>query len=452
MPINAPLVSPFAPRSIPNLLQEYLNRIAAGLFARPAGAAAGDRTDAAAAERGERLSVAAVRLAFCSHAATRRWLVHQEGLLLAARIRLGERSIPPPPPPLQTNQRQPNAGGLGSIPDGGGIGGDGSASAVTRTSVVYANQSRAQPPPPLEGHRWVEFERAFSLIRGREVTLFEGWAAVPDDLMYHVEVADQSSALSDELEATWRRLEHMRVTPGSAAKGAVSPGLMPLLAQLALWRPEPDEYLNRRSNSRVYDGGMRWPGNASEGGSSGGGGGGGGEGKGVDSTGGGQDGGALRCGGADSGLPYGPRRGWRRGWRKDKRRLGQRGGAASGPPSSLPTPGVAGSAVGAALAAPPALGMQTAFGRLPTGPFFTALGVDAKRVLRVLRKGGAAASTGPTARPFPLCMRRHLAGLQSNHHLRHHARHQLTLFFKAGATVHFASRREKPVDPLSTTR
>ncbi len=58
------------------------------------------------------------------------------------------------------------------------------------------------------------------------------------------------------------------------------------------------------------------------------------------------------------------------------------------------------------------------------------VGADAKRVLRVLRKGGVAASNGPTARPFPLCMRRHLAGLHSNRHLRHHARHQLTLFFK----------------------
>jgi hypothetical protein len=37
----------------------------------------------AAAERGERLSVAATRLAFCGHHATRRWLVTQEGQGLA---------------------------------------------------------------------------------------------------------------------------------------------------------------------------------------------------------------------------------------------------------------------------------------------------------------------------------------------------------------------------------
>ena len=92
--------------------------------------------------------------------------------------------------------------------------------------------------------------------------------------------------------------------------------------------------------------------------------------------------------------------------------------------------GGGGARAAAALAAPPALGVQTAFGRLPAGPFFTELGVDAKRVLRVLRKGGLTASNGPTARPFPLCMRRHLAGLHTNRHLRHNARHQLTLFFK----------------------
>ena len=85
---------------------------------------------------------------------------------------------------------------------------------------------------------------------------------------------------------------------------------------------------------------------------------------------------------------------------------------------------------GAFAGGPPAMGVQTAFGRLPTGPFFTPLGEDTKRVLRSLRKGGLMSSNGPTARPFPLCMRRHLATLHSNRHLRHHARHQLTLFFK----------------------
>ena len=56
------------------------------------------------------------------------------------------------------------------------------------------------------------------------------------------------------------------------------------------------------------------------------------------------------------------------------------------------------------------------------------MGADAKRALRVLRKGPAVATT--SARPFPPCMRRHLRRLHEDHHLRNTARFQLTLFFK----------------------
>ena len=58
----------------------------------------------------------------------------------------------------------------------------------------------------------------------------------------------------------------------------------------------------------------------------------------------------------------------------------------------------------------------------------TSMGADAKRALRVLRKGPAVATT--SARPFPPCMRRHLRRLHEDHHLRNTARFQLTLFFK----------------------
>ena len=79
--------------------------------------------------RAERVSLAAVRLAFCQHAASRRWLARQESLLHAARLRLGERPIPAPPQDDATLRAQPHAA------------------------------------PP--NHRWVAFERATRLVSAR---------------------------------------------------------------------------------------------------------------------------------------------------------------------------------------------------------------------------------------------------------------------------------------------
>jgi hypothetical protein len=175
--------------------------------------------------------------------------------------------------------------------------------------------------------------------------------------MCHVAVADQSAALARELEAAARRLEHMRATPGAGG----SPGLAPLLARLAAWRPARDRH--RGGN----DGGeRRWVAANDNGG-------------GVENAGvvveGGEGEGAADAGG----WAEGQRRGWRRGWRKNKQHgVGAgagAGGGGGGPASSLPAMGNGAAAgPGAALAAPPALGVQTAFGRLPTGPFFTELG------------------------------------------------------------------------------
>ena len=66
------------------------------------------------------------------------------------------------------------------------------------------------------------------------------------------------------------------------------------------------------------------------------------------------------------------------------------------------------------------------------GGFFPAasvsLGADARRALRVLRRGPEAASA--SSRAYPPCVRETLAALHRDRHLRHDARHRLTLFFK----------------------
>ena len=101
-----------------------------------------DAAVAAAAARAERVSLAAVRLAFCQHAASRRWLARQESLLHAARLRLGERPIPAPPTDDATLRAQPHAA------------------------------------PP--NHRWVAFERATRLVSARAAVVVDGWILVPD--------------------------------------------------------------------------------------------------------------------------------------------------------------------------------------------------------------------------------------------------------------------------------
>jgi len=312
----------------------------------------------AEAARGERISVAAVRLAFCEHPGTRRWLVHQEGLLLAARLRLGERAVPPSPPNRSHGGGSRGRGELGERGDSWG----GPSTSTDKSGCAHAaNQpSPLQPPPPLHGYRWVEFERAIALLSRRGVTLSRGWAAVPDALMCYVAVADQSAALTDELEAVARRLEHMRAT----VSAGTSPGLVPLLAQLAAWRPERRGYRTlpawdgRRQGRTAID--------VSRDG--GGGGGGGGRGGGDVSV-------TAEEAGA-GGWVTGQNREWRRGRRRN-RLSGEGGGGAA---SSLPALGSAtphaGSALALALAAAaaPALGIQASLGRLPTGPLVTDIG------------------------------------------------------------------------------
>ena len=109
---------------------------------------------------------------------------------------------------------------------------------------------------------------------------------------------------------------------------------------------------------------------------------------------------------------------WRRGWRRKKsKHRRSRGGSDHRPiASSLP----------AGLHVRPPTRADGPYGRLPTGPWTVELGPDAKRVLRVLRRG----VKGVAARPYPPCMRRHLQTLHRERHLKHHSRWQLTLFLK----------------------
>ena len=308
-----------------------------------------DAAAAAAAARAERVSLAAVRLAFCQHPASRRWLARQESLLHAARLRLGERPIPAPPTDDATLRAQPHAA------------------------------------PP--NHRWVAFERATRLVSARAAVVVDWWILVPDARVVEVLAADHAAETTAALEASARRLEHAAASPGAFG----TPAAARLFVSLASWRPGRDE-IERGYGGEVYG----------------------------DGTGAG-DGGTGRDGNVDGnvngnvhvdGDGDGRRRGWRRGWRRKR-------GASNAAESSLPPRGASG-VVGAGPALP--------YGRLPEEPFVTSMGADAKRALRVLRKGPAVATT--SARPFPPCMRRHLRHLHENHHLRNTARFQLTLFFK----------------------
>ena len=127
--------------------------------------------------------------------------------------------------------------------------------------------------------------------------------------------------------------------------------------------------------------------------------------------------------------------GWSRGWRKRKR-----DGHGAPPATSLTTYGGTGTStyevggVGRGIqsgninTSDQLIGSSSAFGGLPIQSFAPPVGADAKRALRVIRKGvdHAAASV----RPFPLCVRRSLQKLHTAHHLPHEQRFQLTLFFK----------------------
>ena len=347
--------TPAHPRFLP---QAHFDRISAGLFAPSPGpdGAPPDAAAAAAAARAERVSLAAVRLAFCQHPDSRRWLARQESLLYAARLRLGERPIPPPP---------------------------------TDDATL-----RAHPHPAPPNHRWVEFERATRLVSTRTTPVVDGWTLVPDFRLVEVLAADHAAETTAALEATARRLEHATATPGAFG----TPAAARLFASLAAWRPGRDE-----TAAHDFVGGPAEIGGAGDVAR------GYGDWVGGDGDGNGNGGAGVSGAGAD-----GRRQGWRRGWRR------KRGSDAT--ESSLPPRGAFGSSAVAGA------GSALPYGRLPEEPFVTKMGADAKRALRVLRKGPAVATA--SARPFPPCVRRHLRDLHANHHLRNTARFQLTLFLK----------------------
>jgi len=363
-----------------------LDRLAAGLFY-DASRAPRLRLDA----RAERLSVAATRLAFCASPATARWLVQQEAALFAARLRLGEREVPGPSP-SEEDDEAPETNG------------DGAASA--RRSPVRPCASRA--------HRWVAFERATGLVARREpgVVLRDGRARVPDALVPEVLVADHRRETEAALAATARRRRGAEAEArGAGAFG--TPAAADALAKLVTWRPKRPTAEETAAWVRAEREASRRR-TFAEAGSA------------APAT---EDVEDLASPPSRSrGFFFGPetneneggregraKAGWCRGWRRRRR---EDGGDAP-PATSLSVFPDAGRAFG---------GADSAFGRLPVERFEIPLGSDAKRALRVIRKGPRHAVAG--ARPYPLCVRRHLAGLHRDHHLRHEARFQLTLFFK----------------------
>ena len=369
----------FVPRRASPCSQDRLDRISAGLF----------RGD----ERGERVSTAAVRLAFCHHEASRRWLAEQESRLLSSRIRLGETSLADVErATAEMNRHDANDA-------------DGS----------YSRALFGTPPPPEANHRWIPFERAAPLLRRRDVQLCRGWASVPEARMRDVLIAAYADTLVKELETTRRRLAHVHTAAVGSSAGFGSPGLGACLLELARWRPGEGEYQFlgrddeddrrlRSSSARAGAGDVargRIVGGGADEGADGG----------ADW---GADGAAFNFEGGATGGRGQWRRGWRRKTSKDRR---SRGGSDPVIASSLP----AGLHV-----RPPTRASDGPYGRLPTGPWTVELGPDAKRVLRVLRRG----VKGVAARPYPPCMRRHLQTLHRERHLKHHSRWQLTLFLK----------------------
>ena len=358
-----------------------LDRLAAGLFYDASRAPALDA-------RAERLSVAATRLAFCASPATARWLVQQEAALFAARLRLGEREVPGPSP-SEEDDEAPETNG------------DGAASA--RRSPVRPCASRGT-------HRWVAFERATGLVARRDpgVVLRDGRARVPDALVPEVLVADHRRETEAALAATARRRRRAEAEArGAGAFG--TPAAADALAKLVTWRPKRPTAEETAAWVRAEREASRRR-TFAEAGSA------------APAT---EDVEDLASP-PSRGFFFGPetneggregraKAGWCRGWRRRRR---EDGGDAP-PATSLSVFPDAGRAFG---------GADSAFGRLPVERFEIPLGSDAKRALRVIRKGPRHAVAG--ARPYPLCVRRHLAGLHRDHHLRHEARFQLTLFFK----------------------
>ena len=357
--------------------------MAAGLFY-DASKDAGARLDT----RAERLSVAATRLAFCASPATTRWLVQQEAALFASRLRLGEREVPDPSPSEEDDEAEDE---------------------TSRRAESASLGDGTESAPKASRHRWVAFERASALIgrRAPGVLLRNGRARIPEAFVPEVLLHDHRRETEAALAATARRRRHAEAEArGAGAFG--TPATADVLAKLVTWRPrrpnaeETEAWVRaEREASRRHgfaETGSRAPVTedledlaAPPSGSFFGD---------FDSNGAGREGRA--------------RTGWVRGWRRRRK-----DGGNAAPATSLSLLPDAGRAFG---------GADSAFGRLPAEHFAPPIGSDAKRALRVIRKGPRHAVAG--ARPFPLCVRRHLAGLHRDHHLRHEARFQLTLFFK----------------------
>ena len=113
------------------------------------------------------MSTAAVRLAFCHHEASRRWLAEQESRLLSSRIRLGETSLAD----VERATAEMDRHDANDDDDGD----DGS----------YSRALFGTPPPPEANHRWIPFERAAPLLGRREVRVVRGWASVPVSLFFY---------------------------------------------------------------------------------------------------------------------------------------------------------------------------------------------------------------------------------------------------------------------------
>ena len=137
------------------------------------------------------MSTAAVRLAFCHHEASRRWLAEQESRLLSSRIRLGETSLAD----VERATAEMDRHDANDDDDGD----DGS----------YSRALFGTPPPPEANRRWIPFERAAPLLRRRDVRLCRGWASVPEARMRDVLIATYADKLVKELELARRRLAHV---------------------------------------------------------------------------------------------------------------------------------------------------------------------------------------------------------------------------------------------------
>lgn len=177
--------------------------------------------------RAEKMSLAATRVAFCASPATRQWLVSQESLLFSCRLRLGEKTVPRPEPEEAD----------GDDDDAKNTNANANAS-TNHANQPFGSGSPGNDDTRPETHRWVDFERAYTLIRRREpgVTLRNGRCRVPDSAMPEVLVEDFRKETTRALFATQRRLRHALASArGAGAFG--TPGAVDAMSALVWWKP-----------------------------------------------------------------------------------------------------------------------------------------------------------------------------------------------------------------------